>query len=50
MLHQLKRLYEAIRVPTVQERELRYLNGSRDLYDLEYRERQIDAGMFRKAY
>lgn len=38
----------ALRGPTVRERELAYLNAARDRYDLEYRERQIDRGLFRK--
>ena len=35
------------RVPSTEERELAYLNGSSDRVDLEYRQRQIDRGLFR---
>lgn len=49
MLQQLKSILGTLRVPSRQERELRYLNGSHDRYDLEYRQRQIDAGLFRKV-
>jgi hypothetical protein len=50
MLHQLKNLLGTLRVPTTAERELAYLNGSHDRYDLEHRQRQIDAGMFRSRF
>ncbi|MDO6963596.1 DUF3563 family protein [Rhizobium alvei] len=36
-----------LKVPSVQDREMAYLNGSVDRVDLEYRQRQIDRGMFR---
>lgn len=36
-----------LRAPTIEERELAYLNQSVDRVDLEYRQRQIDRGMFR---
>jgi hypothetical protein len=32
----------------VRKAEENYLNGSMDRFDLEYRQRQIDAGLFRK--
>lgn len=41
-------LLRALRGPSLRERELAYLNAARDRYDLEYRERQIDRGLFRK--
>jgi hypothetical protein len=47
MLHKLIGMFH---MPTTAERELRYLNGSVDRYDLEYRQRQIDRGMFRTSY
>ncbi len=40
-------LLRSFRVPTQSERELAYLNGAVDRYDLEQRQRQIDGGMFR---
>jgi len=36
-----------LRVPSIEEREIAYLNESRDRHDLEFRQRQIDRGMFR---
>lgn len=36
-----------LRGPSIEEREMAYLNGSMDRVDLEYRQRQIDRGMFR---
>lgn len=49
MFGQLKKFARAIRIPSVAEREMAYLNGSRDRIDLEYRQRQIDSGLFRKG-
>lgn len=50
MFNQLKKITRALRVPTQEERELAYLNGSADRIDLEYRQRQIDRGLFRNGY
>ena len=36
-----------LRAPTMEQRELEYLNQSVDRVDLEYRQRQIDRGLFR---
>jgi hypothetical protein len=36
-----------LRAPSIEEREMAYLNASTDRVDLEYRQRQIDRGMFR---
>lgn len=47
MFNQLKKITRALRVATQQERELAYLNSSVDRIDLEYRQRQIDRGLFR---
>ncbi|MDO9417490.1 DUF3563 family protein [Pararhizobium sp.] len=47
MFNQLKKISRALRIPSVQEREAAYLNGSMDRIDLEYRQRQIDRGLFR---
>ena len=48
MLKQIRNFTRALRVPSAEERELAYLNGSIDRIDLEYRQRQIDRGLFRK--
>lgn len=43
-----KTLLAALHVPTRAERERAYLEEARDLYDLEYRQRQIDRGLFNR--
>lgn len=48
MFGSLKKLARTLRVPTVQEREMAYLCDSVDRYDFEYRQRQVDQGLFRK--
>ncbi len=50
MFKQLKKFTGALRGPSVEERELSYLNGSVDRIDLEYRQRQIDRGLFRSGF
>ncbi|MDZ4134385.1 MAG: DUF3563 family protein [Paracoccaceae bacterium] len=50
MFDQLKSLLRAFRVPSMQEREIMYLNGSLDRVDLEFRQREIDRGLFRRAF
>lgn len=50
MFKPLKKIARALRAPTVQEREMAYLNDSSDAIELEYRMRQIDRGMFRKSF
>jgi hypothetical protein len=35
------------RGPSTEDREMAYLNAAADRIDLEYRQRQIDRGMFR---
>lgn len=47
MFEQVKNVLRALRVPSAAERELAYLNQSVSRYDLEQRQRQIDAGLFR---
>lgn len=47
MFDQLKKIATALRGPSQSEREMQYLNGARDRYDLEYRQRQIDRGYLR---
>ena len=48
MLSKMADLVRALRGPTLRERELAYLNEAHDRFDLEWRERQIDRGLFRK--
>lgn len=48
MFGSLKKIARNFRIPSVAEREVAYLNGSHDRLDLEYRQRQIDRGMFRR--
>ncbi len=50
MLKQFKNFHRALRIPSSEERETAYLNGAIDRIDLEYRQRQIDRGLFRKNY
>lgn len=47
MFGYVSKIAHKLRVPSVEEREMAYLNGSRDRIDLEYRQRQVDRGMFR---
>ncbi len=49
MFGSLKKVARAFRIPTEQEREMAYLNGAKDRYDLEFRMRQIDRGEFRRG-
>ncbi|CAH0340144.1 MULTISPECIES: DUF3563 family protein [unclassified Rhizobium] len=50
MFAPIRKFARALRVPTVAEREMNYLNGARDLVDLEYRQREIDRGAFRRGF
>lgn len=47
MFEPIRKFARAMRVPSIQEREMAYLNESHDRVDLEYRQRQIDKGLFR---
>jgi hypothetical protein len=47
MFGYVSKMASKLRGPSVQEREMAYLNGSTDRIDLEYRQRQVDRGMFR---
>ncbi len=49
MLKNLQAFVARIKAPTTEMRERAYLNDASDLYDLEYRERQIRQGLFRSA-
>lgn len=48
MFNQLRAIARALRVQTVEEREAAYLDEAGDRIDLEYRQRNLDRGMFRK--
>ncbi len=50
MFGSLKKIARNFRIPTPEEREMNYLNGSHDRIDLEYRQRQVDRGLFRSKY
>ncbi|MGN7753902.1 DUF3563 family protein [Sinorhizobium sp. 22678] len=50
MFKQLKKITRALHIPSIEERETAYLNGSVDRIDLEYRQRQIDRGLFRRGF
>lgn len=50
MLKFLEPLFRAFRLPSIDEAELDYLNGAYDRTNLEYRQRQVDHGLFRHAY
>ena len=50
MFGPVKNFARALRGPSIEQRELAYLNGALDRVDLEYRQRQIDRGMFRKSF
>lgn len=47
MFTPIKKFARALRVPSVEDREMAYLNGAHDRFDLEYRQRQVDRGLFR---
>jgi hypothetical protein len=47
MFGYVSRIASKLRAPSTEEREMAYLNGSVDRVDLEYRQRQIERGMFR---
>ncbi|MBT9368530.1 DUF3563 family protein [Rhizobium sp. CSW-27] len=49
MFKPLRNIARALRAPTLQEREMAYLNESHDAIELEYRMRQVDRGLFRKS-
>jgi Protein of unknown function (DUF3563). len=50
MFGPVKKIARALRGQSIEERELAYLNSAVDRVDLEYRQRQIDRGMFRKVF
>lgn len=50
MLKTIRNFARGFRIPTIEDREDAYLNGAVDRIDLEYRQRQIDRGLFRRGY
>ena len=50
MFKQIKTFARALRVANTDEREMAYLNDAIDRVDLEYRQRQVDRGLFRKSF
>lgn len=50
MFKPLRKIAAALRVPTANEREMAYLNGARDMVDLEFRQREIERGLFRGGF
>jgi hypothetical protein len=48
MFSPIRKIARAVRGKTVQEREFDYLNASMSQVDLEFRQREIDRGLFRR--
>jgi hypothetical protein len=48
MFGPLRKIARAVRGKTVQEREFDYLSDSASRIDLEFRQREVDRGMFRR--
>jgi len=48
MFERVKKFISAFHLPTTAELERDYLNGAANRVDLEFRQRQIDRGMFRR--
>jgi hypothetical protein len=48
MFERVKNFISAFHLPTAAELEREYLNGAANRVDLEFRQRQIDRGMFRR--
>jgi len=49
MFGPLKKVARALRVPSTEEREMQYLSAAGDRIELEYRQREIDRGLFRRG-
>lgn len=49
MFGYVSKLAKSLRGPSIEERETAYLNQSLDRVDLEYRQRQVDRGLFRRS-
>ncbi|WP_434613118.1 hypothetical protein [Tabrizicola sp. M-4] len=48
MFEQVKKFVRAFHIPSAEELEREYLNGAANRVDLEFRQRQVDRGMFRR--
>lgn len=48
MLDTVTKFIRALRIPTTEELESRYLNEASSRYDLEQREREVESGRFRR--
>lgn len=46
----IEKVIAVFRLPSIDEVERDYLNGAHDRINLEYRQRQIDFGLFRRAH
>jgi hypothetical protein len=47
MFGYVSKIASKLRGPSLEDREMAYLNASADRVDLEYRQRQVDRGLFR---
>jgi hypothetical protein len=47
MFGYVSKIASKLRGPSIEDREMAYLNSSADRVDLEYRQRQVDRGLFR---
>lgn len=47
MFENVRSFFRAFHIPTAAELEREYLNGAANRVDLEFRQRQVDRGMFR---
>lgn len=50
MFEQIRKFVSAFRIPSREELEREYLNGAISRADLEFRQRQVDRGMFRERH
>ncbi|MEY4695933.1 MAG: hypothetical protein RIT14_361 [Pseudomonadota bacterium] len=48
MFDRMKSAFRSFHLPTIEELERDYLNRSANAVDLEFRQRQIDQGLFRR--
>lgn len=42
------KIFELMALDPIKNKEMEYLNGSVDRYDLEFRQREIDRGLFKE--
>lgn len=48
MFEPIRKIARAVRGKSVAEREMDYLNASQSRVDLEFRQREVDRGLFRR--